>query len=221
TGSNTNIISSITQWFNDIILREDKLTALSYSVGIVMVFTLLKNLFIYLSQLILNPLRNGMIRQLRDDLFRKALNLPLGFFNEERKGDLISRMTNDVNEIEVSIISVLETVIREPVTIIITLVSMLLISPSLTLFLVLFLPLAGLLIGRVGRTLKRPSNQAQEQLGEMLGTLDETLSGMRVVKAFNAERHQQLRFRRINNSLFRIRNKIAARRDAGSPLSET
>lgn len=221
SGAGNNVISSITQWFNDIILREDKLTALSYSVIIVVVFTVLKNLFIYLSQLILNPLRNGIIRQLRDDLFHKALNLPLGFFNEERKGDLISRMTNDVNEIEVSIISVLETVIREPITIIITLVSMLLISPSLTLFLVLFLPLAGLLIGRVGRTLKRPSNQAQEQLGEMLGTLDETLSGMRVVKAFNAERHQQLRFRRINNTLFRVRNKIAARRDAGSPLSET
>ncbi len=216
-----NIIGKITGWFNQVILEQDKLTALTYSVIIVIVFTILKNLFVYLSQLILNPLRNGVIRRIRDDMFGKALSLPIGFFNEERKGDLISRMTNDVNEVEASIINVIETVIREPLTIIITLVSMLLISPSLTLFLLLFLPVAGLLIGRVGRSLKRPSNLAQEQLGEMLGTMDETLSGMRVVKAFNAERNQQLRFRQINNILFRTRNKIAARRDAGSPLSET
>jgi ABC-type multidrug transport system fused ATPase/permease subunit len=111
--------------------------------------------------------------------------------------------------------------IREPITIIFTLLSMLWISPQLTLFLLLFLPFAGYLIGKVGRSLKKPSLQAQEHLSEMMGTLDETLSGMRVLKAFNAERHQQLRFLHLNNILFRIQNRIAARREAGSPLSET
>jgi ABC-type multidrug transport system fused ATPase/permease subunit len=217
----SGFIADITHWINQIVSEENKLTALTYVIIVVMVFTVLKNMFIYFSQLILNPLRNGIMRQLRDDLFGKALSLPIGFFTEERKGDLMSRMTNDVNEVEVSIMSVLEVLIREPVTILLTLGYMVYLSPSLTLFLLLFLPVVGLLIGRVGRSLKKPSNLAQEKLSEIMGTVDETLSGMRVLKAFNAERQQQLRFRRLNNALFRVRNRIAARRDAGSPLSET
>jgi subfamily B ATP-binding cassette protein MsbA len=221
TTTGSGVVANITGYINNIILEQDKLTALTYAVVVLIVATILKNFFIYCSQLILNPLRHTVMRQLRDDMFSKALSLPIGFFTEEKKGDLISRMTNDVNEVEVSVMSVLETIIREPLTIIFTLTSMLIISPQLTLFLLLFLPIAGFIIGKVGKSLKRPSNQAQEQLGEMLSNVDETLSGMRVVKAFNAERHQQLRFRQINNTLLRIRNKISARRDAGSPLSET
>ncbi len=221
SGTGTGIIADITEYINTIILEQSQLVALSYAVLLFVVATILKNLFIYCSLLILNPLRNRVISRLRDDMFAKALSLPIGFFTEERKGDLISRMTNDVNEVEISIMSVVESVIREPLTIIFTLVSMVIISPQLTLFLLLFLPLAGFIIGKVGKSLKRPSNQAQEQLGEMLSNIDETLGGLRVLKAFNAERHQQLRFRQINNTLLRIRNKIAARKDAGSPLSET
>lgn len=219
TGKGT--VANITQYINNFILEQQPLTALTYSVVILIIATILKNFFIYCSQLILNPLRHTVMRQLRDDMFSKALSLPIGFFTEEKKGDLISRMTNDVNEVEVSVMSVVETIIREPLTIIITLLTMVFLSPQLTLFLLLFLPFAGFIIGKVGKSLKRPSNQAQEQLGEMLGNIDETLAGMRVVKAFNAERHQQLRFRQINNTLLRIRNKISARRDAGSPMSET
>lgn len=219
TGKGT--VANITQYINNFILEQQPLTALTYSVVILIIATILKNFFIYCSQLILNPLRHTVMRQLRDDMFSKALSLPIGFFTEEKKGDLISRMTNDVNEVEVSVMSVVETIIREPLTIIITLLTMVFLSPQLTLFLLLFLPFAGFIIGKVGKSLKRPSNQAQEQLGEMLSNIDETLAGMRVVKAFNAERHQQLRFRQINNTLLRIRNKISARRDAGSPMSET
>lgn len=211
----------ITQKVNEIVLQFDRQTALLYSVIIVVGFTILKNLFIYLSLRVLNPLRNAVIRTIRDDMFVKSLSLPIGFFNEERKGKLLSQITNDVNEIEVSVMSVIETVIREPITIVFTLITMLTISPELTLFLLLFLPIAGFLIGKVGRSLKRPSNQAQEQLGEMMSIIDETYSGMRIVKAFNAERHRLLGFRKINNLIFRVRNKISARRDAGSPLSET
>jgi len=220
-GAGNSPVAIITKRVNDLLLEQDKLTALTYAVAIVVVFTILKNFFLYCSLLVLNPLRNSVLRRLRDDMYSKALSLPIGFFTEEKKGDLTSRMTNDVNEVEVSIISVMETVIREPITIIITLIAMVGISPELTLFLLLFLPVAGLIIGRVGKSLKKPSSLSQIQLGEMMSNLDETLSGMRIIKAFNAERQQQLRFRQINNALFRIRNKLAARREAGSPLSET
>ena len=219
--SGGNVINRITSAFNEIILKQDKLTALTYAVIIVVIFTILKNMFIYLALAILNPLRQAVLRRLRNDMFVKMLSLPIGFFTEERKGDLISRMTNDITEVEVSIMSVLESFIREPITITITLVSMVLISPQLTVFLVVLLPVAGIIIGRIGKSLKKPSNLAQEQLSNMLGVIDETLAGMRVVKAFNAERHQHLRFTEINNLLFRTRNRISARREIASPLSET
>jgi ATP-binding cassette, subfamily B, bacterial MsbA len=216
-----NIIARITSKVNEVILEQDKLTALTYAVLIIVLFTILKNLFIYLSLSILNPIRHSILRRLRNEMFNKVLSLPIGFFTEERKGDLISKMTNDITEVEVSIMSVLESFIREPLTVIITLISMVLISPQLTLFLLLFLPVAGILIGRIGKSLKKPSNLAQEQLSHILSIIDETLVGMRVVKAFNAERHQQLRFTEVNNTLFRTRNRISARREIASPLSET
>lgn len=216
-----NIAGYITQWINDFVAQHDKLTSLTYIVITVVVFTILKNLFIYLSLNILNPIRYAVLRRLRDDMFTKILSLPIGFFTEERKADLISRMTNDINEIEVSIMNVLESFIREPLTIIFVLVSMILISPQLTVFLVLFLPIAGFVIGRIGKSLKKPSNLAQEYLGSILGIIDETIAGMRVVKAFNAERHQQLKFRETNNTLFRVRKQISRRKELGSPMSET
>jgi subfamily B ATP-binding cassette protein MsbA len=147
--------------------------------------------------------------------------LPIGFFTEERKGDLISRMTNDINEVELSIMSVLEVFIREPLTILFYITAMLIISAKLTLFLVIVLPVAGLIIGRISKSLRKSSNIAQEQLGNMLGVIDETLAGMRVVKAFNAEKAQHSRFMKINNILFRTRNRIAARKELASPMSET
>ncbi|RQO32011.1 antibiotic ABC transporter ATP-binding protein [Taibaiella sp. KBW10] len=216
-----NIITTITSFFNDVITTDGKMTALTYSVVLVVLATVLKNAFLYLSLRILNPVKNNVLRRLREDMFNKSLSLPIGYFTEEKKGDLISKMTNDIGEVETSIIGVIETILREPITIIAVLVYMFTMSVPLTLFMFLFLPVAGLIIGRVGKSLKKPSNQAQEQLGDMLGTIDETLVGMRVVKAFNAETHQRSKFVRLNNDLFRIKNKIALRRDAGSPMSET
>lgn len=216
-----DIIGRITALVNDIIVQYDKLTALTYTVAAVVLFTMLKNLFIYLSLGILNPIRVDILRRLRNEMFTKALSLPIGFFTEERKGDLMSRMTNDITEVEISVMSVLETFIREPLTIIITITSMILISPQLTLFLLVFLPVVGLVIGRIGKSLKKPSGMMQEQLANLLSVLDESIAGMRVVKAFNAERHQHLKFTEVNNNLYRIRNRINARRELGSPLSET
>lgn len=215
------LLSRINSFIYDFSVAHGKMTALFYTAIIVVVATVLKNLFVYLAVYILNPLRNSILRRIRNDLFTKTLSLPIGFFTEERKGDLMSRMTNDINELETSILSVLEIFIRDPLTIIITLATMVYLSPQLTLFLLLFLPVAGLVIGKIGKSLKRPSNLAQQYLGTMLGIIDETLVGMRVIKAFNAEKHQHLRFMEVNNTLFHVRNRIAARKELGSPLSET
>lgn len=210
-----------TAYINNIVLQQDKLTALAYVCVAIVVFTMLKNLFLYIAVYILNPLRNAVLRRLRDDLFTKTLSLPIGFFTEERKGDLVSRMTNDINEVELSIMSVLEVFIREPLSIIIYIAVMVFTNYQLTFFLFFFLPIAGLIIGRISKSLRKSSNAAQEQLGAMMEVIDESLVGMRVLKAFSAETHQKLRFMKLNNMLFRTRNYIAARRELASPLSET
>ena len=220
-GTTKSFFTSVTDFINGVVASEGKLTALAYVCIAVVVFTVFKNLFIYISVYILNPLRNAVLRRLRDDLFTKTLSLPIGFFTEERKGDLISRMTNDINEVELSIMSVLEIFVREPLSILFYLGMMVYMNFHLTLFLFLFLPVAGFIIGRISKSLRKSSNIAMEQLGSMLGVIDETLVGMRVVKAFSAERHQHLKFMHLNNTLFRTRNRIAARKELASPLSET
>ena len=214
-------IDQAKEYLNSFLLHQDRITTLAYICIIIVVFTVLKNLFLYLALYILNPLRNAVLRRLRDDLFTKTLSLPIGFFTEEKKGDLISRMTNDINEVELSIMAVLEVFIREPLTIMIVLGYMIYLSYKLTLILFIFLPVAGFIIGRISKSLRRSSNEAQEQLGSILGVLDETLVGMRVLKAFNAENHQHLRFMKLNNLLFRTRNRIAASKELASPLSES
>lgn len=217
----SGITATVTNFIQGIMVQDGKLAALAYVCLAAVVFTVLKNLFLYLSLRILNPLRNSILRQLRDELFSKTLSLPIGFFTEERKGDLISRMTNDISEVDYSIVSVLEVFIREPLTILVFITYMIIVSPQLTAFLLLFLPIAGFIIGRISKSLKKESTRAQEQQGNMLGVLDETISGMRVVKAFNAENHMHLRFMQINNLLFRTRNKMSAKRELASPMSET
>ncbi len=214
------ILGQITAWTNGLIFRYDKVTTLAILIGIIIGFSILKNLFIYLSLCLLNPIRNAVIKRLREDLFSKILALPIGFFTEESKGDLISRMTNDVNEVQQSIVSTLEVLIKEAFTIIFFITSLIIINAKMTLFLILMLPVA-FLIGRISRSLRRHSTTVQEETAKMLGVMDETIAGMRVVKSFNAEGQQKARFDAINENEFRIRNGIAYRRELGSPLSET
>ncbi len=221
TNKGGGLVNNAMGYINEQILAHDKQTALAYVCFAVVGFTLLKNLFLYIAVYILNPLRNAVLRRLRNELFDKTMSLPIGFFTEERKGDLMSRMTNDINEVELSIMSVLEVFIREPLSIIVYLTYMIVVNYQLTLLLLVFLPVAGLVIGRISKSLRKSSNEAQEHLGNMMGVIDESLAGMRVIKAFNAETHQRLRFTRLNNMLFRTRNFIAARRELASPASET
>ncbi|RYY25530.1 MAG: ABC transporter ATP-binding protein [Chitinophagaceae bacterium] len=188
---------------------------------IVVVSTLVKNVFLYLSYRVLAPIRNHVMTRLRANLYGKILKLPIGYFTDQRKGDIISRMSNDINEIEWSIVGTLEGLIREPLTIIIILTTLILLSPALSLFLLVLLPVTGLVIGRLSRSLKRDSGLAQHELGGLLSVVDETLGGLRVIKAFNAEDKIGNKFYGINNYLNVLRNKIAFRRDMASPLSET
>jgi ABC-type multidrug transport system fused ATPase/permease subunit len=134
-------------------------------------------------------------------MFQKILQLPIGYFSDQRKGDIMSRLTNDLQDVEYSTISFLETFFREPITIILYLTAMIQLSPELSVFLLLFLPIAGLIIGRIGRSLKKVSTRVQEKLGDILSTIEETLGGMRVVKGFNAEEQQLRRFTGENAKL--------------------
>ena len=154
-------------------------------------------------------------------MFTKILKLPVGFFNEQRKGDIMSKLTNDLQDVEFSTISFLESFFREPILIALYLFAMINLSPELSLFLLLFLPIAGLIIGRIGRSLKKVSNSVQIKLGEILSTIEETLGGIRVVKAFNAEQQQLDKFKKENTELLQIKNHTIRRRDLASPVSET
>ena len=194
--------------------------ALAFICVIIIISVLLKNLFLYLSYYVLAPIKNSIMTRLRQELYDKLLQLPIGFFTEQRKGDVMSRMTNDIGELEGSVVGALEGFIKDPLNIIIILATLIYISPALSLFLLIFLPLTGLIIGRISRSLKKQSNEAAIMLGEALSVLDETLGGLRVIKAFNAEKILQGRFNNTNNELFHVRNKMQFRRDLASPLSE-
>ena len=151
------------------------------------IMTFLKVAFSYLSSFFMIPIRTGVLRDLRSSLYAKVVSLPIGFFSEERKGDVMSRMTSDVAEVEASIMSSLDMMFKNPIMIIIYLVTMLLMSWQLTLFVFLLLPISGFLIGKIGKSLKSRSMRGQEQTGELLTQIEETLGGLRIVKAFNAE----------------------------------
>src|SRR6185437_8933175 len=186
----------------------------------VLLAIILKNIFLFLSIYFITPIRNGVINDMRNRMFKKILQLPIGYFNDQKKGDIMSRLTNDLGEVETSIVNLLETLFREPVTILLFFIYMIILSPQLTLFLVLFLPVSGLIIGRIGRSLKRQSTKVQEKLGAILSTIDETLGGIRIIKAFNAEKKQLKKFTIQNDELFIIKNRANRKRDSASPVSE-
>ncbi|MEO5592690.1 MAG: ABC transporter transmembrane domain-containing protein, partial [Chitinophagaceae bacterium] len=207
-------------FISSIIKNHGQLYALAAICVIIIISTFLRNFFYYLTMRIISPIRNHVMTRLRADMFSKILTLPIGYFTEQKKGDVISRMSNDANEVEWSIVGTLEGLIREPLTIIIILTMLVIISPLLSLFLLVLLPLTGFIIGRVSRSLKAQSNTAQEHMGVLMSIVDETLTGLRVIKAFNAEKLLGNRFFSTNDQYNHIRNKMNFRRDLASPLSE-
>jgi ABC-type multidrug transport system fused ATPase/permease subunit len=180
----------------------------------------LKCLTAWLANFFMVPIRTGVLRDLRAQLYRKVVGLPIGFFTEERKGDVMSRMTNDVGEVEASIMSTLDMLFKDPIMILVYLITLFFISWQLTLFVLLLLPFAGWLIGRIGRTLKRASTKGQEQNAEILTQIDETLGGLRVVKAFNAENKLIDRFLVLINATRATFNRINRRYYLAHPVSE-
>lgn len=211
---------SVSDVLNNLIQDHGRIYALGVVCILIIVLTILKNVCIYASNLLSAPIRSAIIRHLRSDLFSKALTLPIGFFTEQKKGDVISRMTNDVSEVDASVVSTLEGLIKNPLTIVGYLIAMVIISPVLSIGLFILLPLTALMIGRVSRLLKKQSKEMSEQLSLALSILDETLTGIRVVKAFLAEKLMGQKFEDINDHMFSVRNKMARRRDLASPMTE-
>ena len=205
---------------NQLIVQHSKIYALAAICIFIVISIFFKNVFIYFSYRVLTPMRNYVITKLRSDLYAKILELPIGFFTEQRKGDIISRMSNDTTEIEWSVMGTFEGLIREPLQILIILIIMVFMSPALSIFLMVLLPISGFILGRVSRSLKKQSTNSQEQLGTLMSILDETLGGLRIIKAFNAEKILLNKFSYTNNNLNNIRNKMNFRRDLASPLSE-
>lgn len=192
-----------------------------FVLGLFLVFmTFLKVMTSYMASFFMIPIRTGVLRDLRKQLYDKVISLPLGFFSEEHKGDIMSRMTSDISEVEASIMSSLDMLFKDPIMILFYLLTLFFLSWKLTLFVLLLLPVSGWLIGRVGKSLKRRSTQGQEQTAEILTQIEETLGGLRVVKAFNAEGKLIERFDKLNNNTRKTFNRIHRRYMLAHPMSE-
>jgi subfamily B ATP-binding cassette protein MsbA len=187
---------------------------------LVVVFSLLKNAFLFGANYVLAPIRAFIVRDIRNEIYDKVLRLPLSFYTEARKGDVIARVSSDVQEIETSIMSSLAMLFKDPLTIVIYMVFLFSISAKLTLFVLLVLPVAGSLIGRVARNLRKTTLKGQQRLGELMSLLEETLSGLRIIKAFNGEGQMTQKFQNTNNRFALILRKIIRRRYLAVPFSE-
>lgn len=187
---------------------------------LLIVMTFLKTGVSYLSSYFMIPIRSGVVRDIRNFVYQKIVGLPIGFFTNERKGDVIARMTGDVAEIENSIMASLDMIFKNPIMIIVCLATMLTISWELTLFVLLLLPSAGYIMGKVGKKLKRKSLEGQNQWGVLMSIIEETLSGLRIIKAFNAENKMIGRFGANNQRFFRLTNRISRRQALAHPMSE-
>lgn len=207
-------------FISSIIVQEGKSQALLYICIVVVIVFFLKNLFRYLAAYVMAGIRNGVVRDIRTRVFQQIMVLPLSYFSEERRGDIVARVTSDVQEIEWSIMNVIDAIFREPLTIIGHLLVMLFISPQLTLFVFIILPITGWIIGTIGKQLKKQSHRVQEQLALLLSVLDESIWGLRIIKSFTAEQHQRQKFGAINQTHFDIANSLLRRKDLSSPLSE-
>ena len=200
--------------------KHGKLDALIMICVFIIVTIFFKNLFRYLGMFFIAPIRNGVVRDMRNKMYDKVLKLPLSYYSEERKGDIMSRMTVDVQEIEWSIMQSLEMIFREPITMLMFLATMVIISPQLSLFSLVLLPLSGLLIGRIGKSLRRSSTKSKEKMGLLLSMMEEALGGLRIIKGFNAEKKMNEHFQNENQQYTDISVKVYRKTDLSSPLSE-
>jgi subfamily B ATP-binding cassette protein MsbA len=218
--STTSIKENFYLQITQIIESRGQIDALLFICGLVLVMFLFRNLFRYLALFFLTPIRNGVVRDMRDALHKKVLNLPLGYYTEKRKGDIIARMTTDLVEIEWSIMSSLEMIFKDPLNIIIFLASLVFISPELTVFVIVLFPIAGFLIARIGKSLKKSSEEGQSKMGEILSNIEENIGGLRIIKAFRAEQIIQKQFEKNSDSYRATMTKLLRKKDLSSPMSE-
>ena len=202
------------------LVEEDKSSALSFVIGLIITIFLLKNLFNYLAMYYITFLRNGILKDLRNDLFKKTVDLPLSYFSEKRKGDVMARIGTDVLEIQHSFLAMLEMLFREPLTIIFTVLFMLFLSVDLTIFIFIFIPIAGYFISLIGKSLKKKSDKVQKEQGYFLSLLEETLGGLKIIKAFNAEDKFNAKFNDSTKKYESYLNKLINRTNLASPTSE-
>jgi ATP-binding cassette, subfamily B, bacterial MsbA len=220
-GLNQKFIQNISSYYlAALIVLHGKTYTLILICITVFVLTFFKNLSRYFAMFFVAPIRNGVVRDLRNKIFKKSLQLPLSYYSEEKKGDLMSRMTTDVQEIEWSIMQTLEMIFREPLTVIILVTMMLLISATLTLYIILLLPIAALCIALLGKSLKTASRKTKETLGNLISIIEETLGSLKVIKAFTAERPMQKKFENLNETFYKQSVNVYRKTDLSSPLTE-
>ncbi|MCM5663795.1 ABC transporter ATP-binding protein [Galbibacter mesophilus] len=207
-------------YLSDLIEQRGSFYALMLMVGVIISLFLLKNLSNYLAMFYITYLRNGVLKDIRTKMYDKIVSLPLSFYSEKKKGDTISKMSGDVEEVRNSILSVLEMIVREPLTIVFSLIFMFAFSTKLTLFVFIFIPVAGFIISAIGKSLKKQSVKVQQEQGTFLSILEETMSGLRVIKAFTAEGIFSKRFSNSNDRFYKYSNAVLNRQNLASPMSE-
>ena len=193
---------------------------LVFMILIIVITFLLKNLFNYLSLFFITYLRNGVIRDLRNDLYDKMTELSVSYYSEKRKGDILSRISSDVIELQVSFLGILELIVKEPLMIIFTLVAMVLINSELALFVFIFIPISGLIISFIGKSLKRKSKKVQEEQGLFLSLVDETLNGLKIIKSFTSESLFKKKFNNSTRKYYNFSNSLLNRTNLAGPISE-
>ena len=219
----SNLREYLEDYFNYYISRQletDISSTLILVVGIVIFFFLMKNLFNYLALYNITFVKNGLLKNLRGKLYSRVISMPISYFLNKKKGDLMSRITADILEIQTSYLSILELMVREPLTILFTLIVMFTISPELTLFVILFIPISGFIISIIGKKLRKDSKEVQQQQSNFLSMIDETISGQKVIKSFLSESFFNQKFNSINEKLYKFSNKVINRKNLAGPFSE-
>ncbi|NQX84423.1 MAG: ABC transporter ATP-binding protein [Flavobacteriaceae bacterium] len=200
--------------------NEGSQQALLYMIAMIITLFLLKNIFNYLALFFITYLRNGVLKDMRDVVYDKVLNLPISYYSEKRKGDIIARISADVNEVKNSMLAILELIVKEPLTIFFAIVAMFTISIKLTIFVFLFIPISGFIISKIGKSLKRKSDRVQKEQGVFLSTLEETLSGLKAIKVFNGQDRFNKNFKSSTQRFYEFSNTLMNRQNLASPTSE-
>ena len=222
-----NGVSELANYFEDYLnyfvtvkKAEGSDDVLIFMVGIIVITFLLKNIFNYLSMFFITYLRNGVVKNIRNEIYNSIIRLSLSFYSEKKRGDIVARISSDVQELDNSFLSIFELIVKDPLMVIFTLISMFIISPKLSIFVIVFIPICGFVISLVGKSLRRKSLKVQKEQGQFISLVDETLSGMKILKIFNAEDKFLEKFMNSTNRFYRFSNSVLNRKNLASPLSE-